>query len=287
QQRLGVGGAQVEPPPRCAAPVAVGDTVELLHLDRARFDVVRERLLHPFLGRCHVRDPGVDLPGGEVRGVDLRDLRQPRAALAESAQHVQRREHPGVGEPEVAEVVVRTVLTAEHCLVLGHLRLDERVPHPVRTARPPEPSTSSGTAREVMWLWMMVAWRPASCSLNSSRSPTRAVTADGLTGTPFSSTTKHRSASPSNARPRSASSAMTAVCRSIRFAGSSGFASWLGKVPSSSKYSGTTSRPTSGSPASVPSTAGTVSPAIPLPASTITFSVRIPSNGTRLRRWSA
>ena len=30
----------------------------------------------------------------------------------------------------------------------------------------------------------------------------------------------------------------TAACRSTRFSGSSGFASWLGKVPSSSKYSG-------------------------------------------------
>src|SRR5699024_6088082 len=53
-----------------------------------------------------------------------------RAALAESPQDVQRREHPGVREPEVAEVVVRAVLTAEHCLVLGHLRLDEGVPYP-------------------------------------------------------------------------------------------------------------------------------------------------------------
>ena len=106
-------------------------------------------------------------------------------------------------------------------------------------------------------------------SLASSRTATSAVTADGLTGSPCSSTTKHRSASPSKARPMSAPCCRTAAWRSTRLAGSSGFASWLGKVPSSSKYSGTIS---SGSPAR---TTGTVCPPMPLPASTTTFSGRI------------
>ena len=53
------------------------------------------------------------------------------------------------------------------------------------------------------------------------------------------------------------------------FFGSSGLASWLGKVPSSSKYIGTRSR---GRPSK---TVGTVWPPMPLPASTTTFSGRM------------
>ena len=48
----------------------------------------------------------------------------------ERGQHVHRGEHAGVGEPEVAEVVVRRVLAAEHRVGAGHLGLDERVPDP-------------------------------------------------------------------------------------------------------------------------------------------------------------
>ena len=55
-----------------------------------------------------------------------------------------------------------------------------------------------------------------------------------------------------------------------RFSGSIGFASWLGNVPSSSKYSGDDVAAAGWS-----STAGAVCPAIPLPASTTTFSGRI------------
>ena len=88
--------------------------------------------------------------------------------------------------------------------------------------------------------------RPAARSRSTSRSPTSAVMADGLTGSPCSSMTKQRSASPSNASPRSASCSTTAACRSRRFSGSSGLASWLGNVPSSSKYSGTTSSGSAG-----------------------------------------
>ena len=74
--------------------------------------------------------------------------------------------------------------------------------------------------------------------LASSRAATSAVIADGDTGSPRSSTTKQRSASPSKARPRSAPVSRTRACRSTRFFGSSGLASWFGKVPSSSKYIG-------------------------------------------------
>ena len=60
--------------------------------------------------------------------------------------------------------------------------------------------TSSGTAREVIRLWMTVA----PISRLSSRAATSAVTADGDTGCRSSSTTKQRSASPSKASPMSA-----------------------------------------------------------------------------------
>ena len=116
-------------------------------------------------------------------------------------------------------------------------------------------------------------FKPQNMALNS------AVTADGGTGSPRSSMTKQRSASPSKARPMSAPDSRTAACRSTRLSGSIGLAGWLGNVPSSSKYRGTIS---SGSPS--PSTAGTVCPPIPLPASTATFKGRIPDRSTSSRR---
>ena len=70
-----------------------------------------------------------------------------------------------------------------------------------------------------------------------------------------------RSASPSNATPRSHPCLRTAACKSTMFSGSIGLAGWFGKLPSSSKYSGTTSH------GSDLKTCGTVSPAMPLPAS--------------------
>ena len=65
--------------------------------------------------------------------------------------------------------------------------------------------------------------------------------------------------------------------------GSIGLASWLGKLPSSSKYisiSSTRAAPRRSK------TAGAVSPAIPLPASTTTLSLR-PRTGARLSTWAA
>ena len=157
-------------------------------------------------------------------------------------------------------------------------------PTRVRTVVAPAAVSRSGTTWDVMRLWITVGVRPAARSRSTSRSPTSAVIADGLTGSPCSSMTKQRSASPSNARPRSASCSTTAACRSRRFSGSSGLASWLGNVPSSSKYSGTMSSGSSGSPAPVPRTAGAVNPPMPLPASTTTFSGRMPDRSTRERR---
>lgn len=63
--------------------------------------------------------------------------------------------------------------------------------------------------------------------------------------------------------------------------GVEGLASWLGKVPSSSKYIGIT---VSGSPAR---TVGTVWPPMPLPASTTTLRGRIEVRSTRDLRWAA
>ncbi|WP_082959010.1 phosphomannomutase/phosphoglucomutase, partial [Mycobacterium sp. 852002-51613_SCH5001154] len=64
----------------------------------------------------------------------------------------------------------------------------------------PSTVTSSGTARDVITLWMMVA----PISRPSSRAATRLVTVEGDTPRPRSSTTKQRSASPSKASPISA-----------------------------------------------------------------------------------
>ena len=76
----------------------------------------------------------------------------------------------------------------------------------------------------------------------SSRVATSAVIALGLTASPFSSIRKTRSASPSKASPASTRPRVTTLrCRSTRLSGSSGFASWLGNEPSSSKYSGSIS----------------------------------------------
>lgn len=100
----------------------------------------------------------------------------------------------------------------------------------------PAALTISGTVFEVMRLWIMeISVFPAFFSFSISRKAIRAVMALGLIGLPFSSITKQRSASPSNAKPRSALCCRTAFCRSTKFSGSSGFAGWLGKVPSSSK----------------------------------------------------
>ncbi|MCO5606194.1 hypothetical protein L7F22_060381 [Adiantum nelumboides] len=266
QQRLGVRGPQVEP-----RSVRQRDrqAVEAVELDAVAGAVDALDLGHaPGL----VGDRRVDLPG---RGVAVVARHQPghrragggRPVLAERGQHVQRREHAGVGLPEVAEVVVRGVLAAEHRAGLGHRRLDERVAHPGAHRAP---AVLGDDLRHRARGDQVVDDRDVGLAVGGARASSRAATSPvmalGLTASPRSSTAKQRSASPSKARPRSAPSATTAFCRSTRFAGSSGFASWFGKVPSSSKYSGTTR---TGSPSN---TVGTVCPPMPLPASTTTVS---------------
>ncbi len=59
--------------------------------------------------------------------------------------------------------------------------------------------------------------------------------------------------------------------------GRGGLASWFGKLPSSSKYSGTSST------GRAPNTAGTVCPPMPFPASTATFSGRSELRSTKPR----
>ena len=160
-------------------------------------------------------------------------------------------------------------------------------PTRVCTARPPSADTSSGTAREVIRLWMITGVSsPEAFARAISRRATSAVTAEGETGSPCSSITKQRSASPSKARPMSAPCSTTALWRSRRFSGSSGFAGWFGNVPSSSKNRGVISSG-SASRTSPPSTAGVVLPAMPLPASTTTLSGRMPLRSTSERRYSA
>ena len=78
-------------------------------------------------------------------------------------------------------------------------------PTRVRTGTPPCSRMISGTAREVIRLWMIVA--PG--ALASSRAATSAVIALGDTAAPSASTTKQRSASPSKARPMSAPTSTT------------------------------------------------------------------------------
>ena len=55
------------------------------------------------------------------------------------------------------------------------------------------------------------------------------------TKSPVSSTKKQRSASPSNATPRSAPSSRVFETMNSRFSGRSGLGSWFGNVPSGSK----------------------------------------------------
>ena len=118
QQRLGVGGPDVEVPvgvvdrdPVEAGQLAVGVALgDLLHLRR------------------RVGDLGVDLAGDEVARAELGHQLGQRAAVdREQLEHQQRRDRPRVGVPEVAEVVVAGDLAAEGRALLAHPRLEEGV----------------------------------------------------------------------------------------------------------------------------------------------------------------
>ena len=123
QQRLGVGHPQVEPG---AVAEVDGHAVEVV--DRVHAGAVG--LQHGLHDGRGVGDGEVDLAGGFVALVVGHQVRQRAVLFAERGQHVQRGQHPGVGTPEVAEVVVRGVLAAEDRSGLGHQPLDVGMPDP-------------------------------------------------------------------------------------------------------------------------------------------------------------
>ena len=153
-------------------------------------------------------------------------------------------------------------------------------PTRARTGTPPCSRTISGTARDVIRLWITVVARV----LGQRAAATSAVIADGETGRPRSSTTKQRSASPSKASP---TSAPTSTHLGLQVA-QVGRVQRVGLVVGEAAVELEVQRDDrQRQPAS---TAGTVCPAIPLPASTTTVSGRIagevdqPPQVVRVRR---
>ena len=82
---------------------------------------------HPLPRSGGILHAGVDLAAAGVRIVRGDQRRGGPLGLEQSAQHVQGREHAGIGEIEVAEVVVGGMLTAEDGVVLGHELFDPRM----------------------------------------------------------------------------------------------------------------------------------------------------------------
>ena len=157
-----------------------------------------------------VADLAVDLAGGHVPAVTAQQLRQRRILGAERREHVQGGQHARVSEPEIAEVEVPGMLTAEDRTGFRHPRLDERVAHPGAHGLAAVLGDDLGDRQggdQVM------NDRRAGLPLQS-RAAISAVSTDGGTMSARSSTTEHRSASPSKARPRSAPDSVTARCRS-------------------------------------------------------------------------
>jgi hypothetical protein len=108
-----------------------------------------------------------------------------------------------------------------------------------------------------------------------------AVTKSPGTYSPVSSTKKHRSASPSQAMPRSAPSESTRSTRSRRFSSRRGSAGWLGKLPSSSKYILSVSTGRWGKIAEAPTAP------MPFAASRTTFRRGTTAVSTKERQWRA
>src|SRR5690606_935284 len=123
EERFGVGGADVEPPVRAGD----GESVEFVE-----GDAVPALVGGPDRGEAGalVVDGGVDLAGAGVAVVLGDQGGQCAVLLAERGEDVQGGQHAGVGVPEVAEVVVGRVLTAEDRAGPGHLGLDEGVADP-------------------------------------------------------------------------------------------------------------------------------------------------------------
>ena len=112
---------------------------------------------------------------------------------------------------------------------------------------------------------MIVA--PGCFSRNASASS--AVMKSPEMNSPVPSMKKQRSASPSQAMPMSAFSAMTRSTMSRRFSSMSGLASWFGKRPSISKHSRVVRQ------GSRSNSFGATSPPMPLPASSTTLNGRM------------
>ena len=85
----------------------------------------RQHLVHARLG---VGDGEVDLAGRLIALVVGHQVGQRSMLLAECRQDMQGGQHAGVGAPEVAEVVVRRMLSTEDRTGVGHQRLDVGVP---------------------------------------------------------------------------------------------------------------------------------------------------------------
>jgi hypothetical protein len=150
------------------------------------------------------------------------------------------------------------------------MRLIPACPTLARTWTPPASLIASPTCREeTRFATTTGCCSPCARARAISAVAINAVRAEGGTAVPVSSTTTQRSASPSKASPRSAPTAGTRSCSSCRFSGTIGLGGWCGKVPSRRMCI-----PTTCSEGTRAAKAGTVRPAIALPASTTTFSGR-------------
>ena len=250
QQRLGVRRSDIEP------PVARPSTVSPSRRSSATSSPAGERRRD----RVERRPPGrvtreVDLAGRGVRLVvggergrpARRSRRGPRAGAGPRACRSRRTRSRGSSSAPSA----RRRRPRRCSAIVG---LDQRVADPGPHRDAPCARDVSGTARLVIRLWIDARARlPGELADRDQRGQRRRR--DHL---PRSSTDEAPVGVAVEGEPDvGARSRTTVACRSTRFAGvAAGSASWFGNVPSSSKYSGTSSR------SSVPKTAGTVSPAI-------------------------
>ena len=198
-------------------------------------DAAAEGLQHRVHACGGVGDGEVDLAGRLVPLVVGHQLRQRPVLLAERGEHVQRGQHAGVGAPEVAEVVVRRVLATEDRAGLGHQRLDVGVPDARahggaaalddqfgHGARGDQVVDDGGAD-------LAAEFPPGHQRGHRRRRNRLAEFVDDETAV---------GVAVEGQSDVGAGLAARGACRSTRFAGSSGLASWLGNVPSSSKNSG-------------------------------------------------
>src|SRR5215210_1360431 len=120
EERLGVRGAEVEP------PVAKVDreTVEVVYLHVL---VLREVVLDLFECRFLILDLGVDLTRAHVRVDGGEEIGDGTLLAADELSDREHSDDARVGEVVVPEVEVGRVLPSEGGVVLAHLRLDDGV----------------------------------------------------------------------------------------------------------------------------------------------------------------